>query len=119
MGPIVSPRQKGTSAHQPGSGLHGRGCEKRRPPETAAALVPTTVPANAPAIDELADRYGLEQPQELGLNLHGNLCMALPDAAVKAIVGQPDSIYSGAYNLKSTPFHCLCGRLAKQHLDFL
>jgi hypothetical protein len=41
--------------------------------EEYSALVPPANPAHAPTIDSIAEGRGLEQPQELGLHLHGNI----------------------------------------------
>ena len=53
--------------------------------EQDPALVPTADPANAPAIDAIADGSRPEEPQELGLDLHTDLSMALLDRTVKAM----------------------------------
>jgi hypothetical protein len=48
------------------------------------ALVPPTNPAHAPAVDAIAQREGLEKPQEFGFNFHSDPSMALLGWTVKA-----------------------------------
>jgi hypothetical protein len=45
-------------------------------------------PALAPAINVIADGDFSEEPEKLGLNLHGDPCMTLPGSAVKAACDQ-------------------------------
>ena len=52
------------------------------------ALVPPSNPTHAPAINVIADGDFSEEPEKLGLNLHGDPCMTLPGSAVKAACDQ-------------------------------
>ena len=45
-------------------------------------------PANAPPINAIANGGWFEQPQKLGLNLHGNPCMARWGGTVKPTASQ-------------------------------
>jgi hypothetical protein len=56
--------------------------------EQHSALVPPANPAHAPAINVIADGDLSEEPEKLGLNLHGDPCMTLPGSAVKAACDQ-------------------------------
>ena len=57
--------------------------------EQDSAFVPTADPANAPAIDSIAQRDGLEEPQELGLNFHSDPSITLLGWTVKDECRQP------------------------------
>ena len=52
--------------------------------EENPAFVPTADPANAPAIDSIAEGGRLEEPQELGLDFHASPSMAPLAQTVKA-----------------------------------
>jgi hypothetical protein len=56
--------------------------------EKDSAFVPTANPADTPAINVIADGDFSEEPEKLGLNLHGDPCMTLPGSAVKAACDQ-------------------------------
>ena len=56
--------------------------------EADSAFVPSTNPANAPAVDAVAQRHGLEQAQELDFDFHGNTWMALTVGTVKVFAAE-------------------------------
>jgi hypothetical protein len=66
--------------------IRGWGVARGRP--WSPTVVPSANPADAPAINAVANGDFSEEAQKLSLNLHGDPCMALRGSAFKAACDQ-------------------------------